>query len=135
MVSKHFGWLSPQEDLKKSAEIPDLDLRRIEDSFNDLVSTVDLLVNRSTALVLTLHSKLDETLQQAFAPEPQEDKEIKAVDSGVLQGLGAGLREVFESFVDLTSSVVEEFESVITQAFGDRRGVVKEAETQQGRCI
>lgn len=137
MVSTHFGWLGTQEELavNKSAEMPDLDLRRIEDSFNDLVSKVDLLVNRSMALVFRFHSRLDETLQQAFAPEPQEDKEIKALDSDILQGVGVGLKEVFESFVDFTSSVVEEFESVITQAFDDLHGVVKEAETEQGRCI
>lgn len=114
--------------------MPDLDLRRIEDSFNELVSKVDMLVNRSMALVFIFHSRLDETLQQAYAPEPQEDSDIKALDTDFLQGIGVGLKEVLASFVDFTSSVVEEFESVIMQAFDDLHGVVVEAETEQGIC-
>lgn len=121
--------------MNKSAEMVDLDLRRIEDSFNDLVSKVDILVNRSMALVFRFHSKLDETLQQVFAPKPQEDKEIEAPDSDFMQGIGVGLKEVLESFVDFTSSVMEEFESVITQAFDDLRGVIEEEETEQGRGV
>lgn len=112
-----------------------MDLKRIEDSFNNLVFKVDMLVNRSMALVFRFHSKLDETLQQAFAPELQEEKEIQALDTDVLQGVGVGLKEVLESFVDFTSSVVEEFESVITQAFADLHGVIEETETEQGRCV
>ncbi|KAK3566802.1 hypothetical protein QTP86_004501 [Hemibagrus guttatus] len=132
-VSTHFGLINTQEELtmNKSAEMPDLDLKRIKDSFNDLVSKVDTLVNRSMALVFRFHSKMDETLQQAFAPEPQEDKKIKALDSDFLQGVGVGLKEVLVSFVDFTSSVLDEFESVITQAFDDLHGVMEEAETEQ----
>lgn len=121
--------------MNKSAEIPNLNLKRIEDSFNDVVSKVDILVNRSMALVFRFQSKLDEALQQAFAPEPQEDKEIKALDSDLLQGVGVGLKEVLESFVDFTSSVVKEFESVLMQAFDDLHGAIEEAETEQGRCV
>lgn len=119
--------------MNKSAETPDLDLKSIEDSFNNLVSKVDNLVNRSMGLVFRFHSKLDETLQQAFAPEPKEDKGIPALDSDLLQGAGIGLQEVLESLVDFTISVVEEFESVITQAFDDLHGVLEEAEMEQGR--
>lgn len=114
--------------------MPDLDLKRIEDSFNDLVSKVDMLVNRSMALVFIFHSRLDEALQQTYAPEPQEDSDIKALDTDFLQGIGVGLKEVLASFVDFTSGIVEEFESVITQAFDDLHGVVVEAETEQGIC-
>ncbi|KAF4089623.1 hypothetical protein AMELA_G00069420 [Ameiurus melas] len=136
-VNTHFGLPSTQEELtvNKSAEMVDLDLRRIEDSFNDLVSKVDILVNRSMAIVFRFHSKLDETLQQVFAPKPQEDKEIEALDSDFLQGVGVGLKEVLESFVDFTSSVMEEFESVITQAFDDLRGVIEEEETEQEKQL
>ncbi|XP_053089543.1 clusterin-like protein 1 [Pangasianodon hypophthalmus] len=136
-VSTHFGLPSPQEELtvNKSAEMPDLDLRKIEDSFNNLVSKVDILVNRSIALVFRFHSKLDETLQQTFTPEPQVDTEIKALDSDFLHGVGVGLKEVLESFVDFTSSVMEEFESVITQVFDDLHGVIEEAETEQEKQL
>lgn len=115
--------------------MPNLNLRRTEDSFKDVVSKVDILVNRSMALVFRFHSKLDEALQQAFAPEPQEDKELKALDSDLLQDVGVGLKEVLESFVDFTSSVVEEFESVLMQDFDELHGVIEEAETEQGRCV
>lgn len=121
--------------MNKSAETSDADLRWIEDSFHDLVSKVDILVNRSMALVFRFPSKLDETLQQAFAPEQEEDTEFKAVDSGFLQGVEVGLKAVLESFVDFTSSVVEELESAITQAFVDLHGVIEEAETEQGVCF
>ncbi|XP_046706810.1 clusterin-like protein 1 [Silurus meridionalis] len=132
-LSTRFGLLSTQEELRvnKSTEIPDTDLRRLEESFNDLVSRVDMLVNRSIALVFRFHSKLNETLQQAFAPEPHKDTKIKALDSDFLQGVGVGLQEVLDSFVDFTSSMMEEFESMITQAFDDLHGVIEEAETEQ----
>lgn len=115
--------------------MPDLQLMRIEDSFNDLVSKVDTLVTRSTTLVFKFHSKMDETLQQTFTPELQEDKEMKALDPDFFQGLGVGLKDVLESFVDFTSSVLEEFETVIKQAFDDLHGVMEEAEKEQGRCV
>ncbi|KAG7329977.1 hypothetical protein KOW79_006199 [Hemibagrus wyckioides] len=136
-VSTHFGLINTQEELtmNKSEEMPDLDLKRIEDTFNDLVSRVDTLVTRSMALVFRFHSKMDETLQQAFTPEPQEDKKIKTLDSDFLQGVGVGLKEVLESFVDFTSSVLDEFESVITQAFDDLHGVMEEAETEQEKQL
>ncbi|XP_053360258.1 clusterin-like protein 1 [Clarias gariepinus] len=136
-LSTHFGLLITREELtvNKSAETPDLDLKSIEDSFNNLVSKVDNLVNRSMGLVFRFHSKLDETLQQAFAPEPKEDKGIPALDSDLLQGAGIGLQEVLESFVDFTISVVEEFESVITQAFDDAHGVLEEAEMEQEKQL
>ncbi|KAF5898995.1 clusterin-like protein 1, partial [Clarias magur] len=132
-LSTHFGLLLTREELavNKVAETPDLDLKSIEDSFNNLVSKVDKLVNRSMGLVFRFHTKLDETLQQAFASEPKEDKEIPVVDSDLLQGAGVGLQEVLESFVDFTISVLEGFESVITQAFDDLHGVLEEAETEQ----
>lgn len=120
--------------MNTSAEMPDLDMKKIEESFNNLVSKVDTLVTRSMALVFRFHSKLDETLQQAFAPEPQEDKEIKAMDLDFLQGVGVGLKEVLESFVDFSSSLMEGFESVISQAFDDLHGVIEDTETEQGRC-
>lgn len=136
-MNTHFGWPSTQEELtvNKAVEMPDLDLKRIEDLFNGLVSKVDILVNHSMALVFRFHSKLDETLQQAFAPEPPEDKEIRALGTDFLGGVEVGFKEVLESFVDFTSSVVEEFVSVITRAFDNLHGVIEETEAEQGRCV
>ncbi|XP_060730129.1 clusterin-like protein 1 isoform X2 [Tachysurus vachellii] len=136
-VSTHFGLINTEDafTINKSTEMPDLQLKRIEDSFNDLVSKVDTLVTRSTALVFRFHSKMDETLQQAFTPELQEDKEMKALDSDFLHGLGVGLKDMLESFVDFTSSVLEEFETVITQAFDDLHGVMEEAEKEQEKQL
>ncbi|XP_062849149.1 LOW QUALITY PROTEIN: clusterin-like protein 1 [Trichomycterus rosablanca] len=131
-MSAHFG---THEELaaNESTEMSELELLRIEDSFSNLVSKVSILVNHSTALVSRFHSELDDTLRQAFAPTPQEDKESKALNSAFLQEVG--LEEVLDSFIDFTKSVVQEFGAVIMQVFDDLHGVTEKAEQKQEKQL
>ncbi|KAK7159285.1 hypothetical protein R3I94_005576 [Phoxinus phoxinus] len=126
-LSSRFGPRDAQDEvaLNQSAENPDLEVVRIEDSFSNLLTKVGTLVNRSTVLVSHFHHELDQALRRAFSPELQEDKESelalkpanKALDSAFREGVG--LDDVLESFFDFGRNVLEEFGAVITQAFSD----------------
>ncbi|KTG38490.1 hypothetical protein cypCar_00021749 [Cyprinus carpio] len=116
-LSSRFGPRDTQDEvvLNQSAENPDLEVVRIEDSFSNLLTKVGTLVNRSVVLVSSFHRELDQTLRRAFNPELQENNESelvlkpanKALDSAFLEGVG--LEDVLESFFDFGRSVLEEF--------------------------
>ncbi len=124
--------------LNQSAENPDLEVVRIEDSFSNLLTKVGTLVNRSVVLVSRFHHELDQTLRRAFSPELQEDKESelvlkpanKALDSAFLEGVG--LEDVLESFFDFGRSVLEEFGAVVTQAVSDIHDATEKTEGEKG---
>lgn len=124
--------------LNQSAENPDLEVVRIEDSFSNLHSKVGTLVNRSVVLVSHFHHELDQALRRAFSPELQEDKESelvlkpanKALDSAFLEGVG--LEDVLESFFDFGRSVLEEFGAVVTQAVSDIHDAMEKTDEQKG---
>ncbi|XP_026142747.1 clusterin-like protein 1 [Carassius auratus] len=132
-LSSRFGPRDTQDEvvLNQSAENPDLEVVRIEDSFSSLLTKVGTLVNRSVTLVSHFHRELDQALRRPFNPELQEDKESelvlkpanKALDSAFLEGVG--LEDVLESFFDFGRSVLEEFGAVVTQAFGDFHDAVE----------
>ncbi|KAK9979314.1 hypothetical protein ABG768_012750 [Culter alburnus] len=142
-LSSRFGPRDTQEEvaLNQSAENPDLEVVRIEDSFSNLLTKVGTLVNRSVVLVSHFHHELDQALRRAFSPELQEDKERelalkpanKALDSAFLEGVG--LDDVLESFFDFGRSVLEEFGAVITQAFSDIHDAGMKTEKEEGRKL
>lgn len=122
--------------LNQSAENPDLEVVRIEDSFNTLLTKVGTLVNRSVVLASHFHHELDQALRTAFSPEA--DREIQLVlrpssedlDSDFLQGVG--LDEVLESFFDFGRSVLEEFGAVITQVLSDVHDSAEDKKANEG---
>ncbi|KAA0719302.1 Clusterin-like protein 1 [Triplophysa tibetana] len=124
-LSSRFGPRDAQDAivLIQSAETPDLEVVRIEDSFNNLLTKVGTLVNHSVVLVSHFHFELDQTLHTAFSPEADRETELmlkpsnEDLDSDFLQGVG--LDDVLESFSDFGRSVMEEFGAVITQVFSD----------------
>ncbi|XP_067219988.1 clusterin-like protein 1 [Chanodichthys erythropterus] len=142
-LSSRFGPRDTQDEvaLNQSAENPDLEVVRIEDSFSNLLTKVGTLVNRSVVLVSHFHHELDQALRRAFSPELQEDKERelalkpanKALDSAFLEGVG--LDDVLESFFDFGRSVLEEFGAVITQAFSDIHDAGMKTEKEEGRKL
>lgn len=110
----------------------DTNIARIEDSFNQLVRRIGMLVDRSVALVSKMSSRLDKGLLTAFLnntdiqmEESTSDPYYPGRDSGFLQGVG--LEEVMDSFLDFGKSVVEEFGAVVTQVFDDLHEVVEKA--------
>jgi len=134
-VSRRFGPREPPVEaadilVNQSTEKPDLDVVRLEESFDRLMSNVGTVVNRSVVLVAKMGSKLDRVLQAAFfnSTEEQEatsDPFYPARDSGFLQGVG--LEEVLESFFDFGRSVVEEFGAVVTQVFEEEKVKARDA--------
>ncbi|XP_056333142.1 clusterin-like protein 1 [Danio aesculapii] len=126
-LSSHFEPHDAQDEvaLNQSAETPDLQVVRIEDSFSSLISKVGALVNRSVVLVSHFRHELDQALRRAFSPELQDDRERevqlkpenKALDSAFLEGVG--LDDVLDSFFDFGRRVLDEFGAVVTQAFSD----------------
>ncbi|TRY97653.1 hypothetical protein DNTS_035473, partial [Danionella cerebrum] len=134
-LSSRFSPGDPQDEvaLNQSAENPDLEVVRIEDSFSNLLSRVGTLVNRSVVLVSHFHRELDQALRRAFTPEFQDEKERelellsdnKPLDSAFLEGVG--LDDVLDSFFDFGRRVFEEFGAVVTQAFGDIHEVAEKA--------
>uniref|UniRef100_A0A667XH82 Clusterin n=1 Tax=Myripristis murdjan TaxID=586833 RepID=A0A667XH82_9TELE len=124
--------------INQSADNPDMEVARIEDSFKRLMSKVGTLVDRSINLVSKMSGKLDKVLQKAFLNKTDEVVEVAttdpfypARDSGFLQGVG--LEEVLESFFDFGKSVVEEFSAVVTQVFDDLHEAVEEEKTKGKR--
>ncbi|KAL2097646.1 hypothetical protein ACEWY4_006853 [Coilia grayii] len=123
-LSSHFGPRGSDLGENQTAESPEQEVVRIEDSFSSLLSKVGNLVNRCVVLVSHMHRQLDSTLRKTFDPKVQ-DKETEIVlpspnedlDSGFLKGIG--LEEVMDSFFDFGRSVVEEFGAVLTQVFDD----------------
>uniref|UniRef100_A0A672H9Z5 Clusterin n=1 Tax=Salarias fasciatus TaxID=181472 RepID=A0A672H9Z5_SALFA len=114
----------------------DLDVDRIEDSFNRLLRRVSWLVERSAGLVSRMSSRLDRALQTAFlnqtrapAAPPTLDPLDPARDSGFMQGVG--LEEVLESFFDFGKSVVEEFGAVVTRVFDDLQQAAEQESAPQ----
>ncbi|XP_077086230.1 clusterin-like protein 1 isoform X1 [Siphateles boraxobius] len=142
-LSSRFGPRHAQDEvaLNQSAENPDLEVVRIEDSFSNLLTKVGTLVNRSAVLVSHFHHELDQALRRAFSPELQEDKESelalkpanKALDSAFLEGVG--LDDVLESFFDFGRNVLEEFGAVITKAFSDIPDAVEETAREEERKL
>ncbi|XP_067309704.1 clusterin-like protein 1 [Pseudorasbora parva] len=138
-LSSRFGPRDAQDEvaLNQSAENPDLEVVRIEDSFSSVLTKVGTLVNRSVVLVSHFHHELDQALRRAFSPELQEDKESelalkpanKVLDSAFLEGVG--LDDVLESFFDFGRSVLEEFGAVITKAFSDMHDAVEKTEEEE----
>uniref|UniRef100_A0A673L716 Clusterin n=1 Tax=Sinocyclocheilus rhinocerous TaxID=307959 RepID=A0A673L716_9TELE len=141
-LSSRFGPRDTQDEvvLNQSAENPDLEVVRIEDSFSNLLTKVGTLVNRSVVLVSHFHHELDQALLRAFSPELQEDKESelvlkpanKALDSAFLEGVE--LEDVLESFFDFGRSVLEEFGAVVTQAFSDIHDAMEKTEEEKEIC-
>ncbi|XP_078143572.1 clusterin-like protein 1 [Centroberyx gerrardi] len=135
-VSRRFGPREPPMEVdeilvNQSPDNPDMEVIRIEDSFNRLMSKVGTLVNRSIVLVSKMRSRLDKVLQRAFlnktdelAEESTSDPFNPARDSGFLQGVG--LEEVLDSFFDFGKSVVEEFGAVVTEVFDDLHEAVED---------
>ncbi|XP_029971915.1 clusterin-like protein 1 [Salarias fasciatus] len=114
----------------------DLDVDRIEDSFNRLLRRVSWLVERSAGLVSRMSSRLDRALQTAFlnqtrapAAPPTLDPLDPARDSGFMQGVG--LEEVLESFFDFGKSVVEEFGAVVTRVFDDLQQAAEQQDDKE----
>uniref|UniRef100_A0A8C1XNR1 Clusterin n=1 Tax=Cyprinus carpio TaxID=7962 RepID=A0A8C1XNR1_CYPCA len=142
-LSSRFGLRDTQDDivLNQSAENPDLEVVRIEDSFSNLVTKVGSLVSRSVVLVSHFHHELDQALRRAFSPELQEDKESelvlkpanKALDSAFQEGVG--LEDVLESFFDFGRSVLEEFGAVVTQAFSDIHDTMEKTEEKERKLF
>ncbi|KTF74507.1 hypothetical protein cypCar_00032228 [Cyprinus carpio] len=138
-LSSRFGLRDTQDDivLNQSAENPDLEVVRIEDSFSNLVTKVGSLVSRSVVLVSHFHHELDQALRRAFSPELQEDKESelvlkpanKALDTAFQEGVG--LEDVLESVFDFGRSVLEEFGAVVTQAFSDIHDTMEKTEEKE----
>ncbi|KAM3842263.1 clusterin-like protein 1 [Diretmus argenteus] len=134
-VSKRFGPREPPMDtgdiiVNQSPEA-DMEVVRMEDTFNRLMSKVGALVDRSILLVSKMRSRLDNVLQRAFLDktdsleeQPTSDPFYPARDSGFLQGVG--LEEVMDSFFDFGKSVVEEFGAVVTQVFDDLHVAVED---------
>lgn len=128
-----------REDIlvNQDPENTDTEVARIENSFNHLINTVGMLVDRSVALVSRMSNRFDKALQRAFLnntdllmEETTTDTYYPARDSGFLQGVG--LEEVMDSFLDFGKSVVEEFGAVVTQVFDDLHEAVEE-ETKKGK--
>ncbi|XDV27423.1 hypothetical protein PO909_030958 [Leuciscus waleckii] len=142
-LSSRFGPRDARDEvaLNQSAENPDLEVVRIEDSFSNLLTKVGTLVNRSAVLVSHFHHELDQALRRAFSPELQEDKESelalkpanKALDSAFLEGVG--LDDVLESFFDFGRNVLEEFGAVITQAFSDIHDAVEKTPKEKEKKL
>ncbi|KAG1969794.1 clusterin-like protein 1 [Pimephales promelas] len=141
-LSSRFGPRDAQDEvaLNQSAENPDLEVVRIEDSFSNLLTKVGTLVNRSAVLVSHFHHELDQALRRAFSPE-REDKESelalrpakKALDSAFLEG--EGLDDVLESFFDFGRNVLEEFGAVITRAFSSIHDAVEKTAKEEEKKL
>ncbi|KAM6948449.1 clusterin-like protein 1 [Aplochiton taeniatus] len=120
------------------AEEADMEVLRIEDSFNRLLTKMGTLFNRSVTLAVRMHGQLDQVLQRAFSNSSQQDDELEVVnvpfspdtDSAFLQGVG--LEEVLDSFFDFGKSVVDEFGAVVTRVFDDLHEAVEEEEKKRG---
>ncbi|XP_016126163.1 clusterin-like protein 1 isoform X2 [Sinocyclocheilus grahami] len=137
-LSSRFGPRDTQDEvvLNQSAENPDLEVVRIEDSFSNLLTEVGSLVNRSVVLVSHFHHELDQALRRAFSPELQEDKESELVLKPANKALeGVGLEDVLESFFDFGRSVLEEFGAVVTQAFSDIHDAMEKTEVEKERKL
>ncbi|KAL7879937.1 hypothetical protein SRHO_G00021910 [Serrasalmus rhombeus] len=142
-VSTRFGSQGFREELEmnQGGESPDLDVVRIEDSFNSLLTKVGNLVNRSMVLVSRFQKQLDQALRKAFTPELQEDEDREVLlpsageelDSAFLQGVG--LDEVLESFFDFGRNLAEEFGAVVTQVFDNLHGTIEEAEKEREKQL
>lgn len=140
MTSRYIPRPSEQQlGQNQTAEGPEQDVVRIEESFGTLLSKVGALVSRCVVLATNIHQKLDSTLRKTFDPKLQgrEDEIVLAspdedLDSGFLNGVG--LEEVMESFFDFGRSVVEEFGAVLTQAFDDISDAVEE-ERKRGELL
>lgn len=123
----------------QSAETPDLEVVRIEDSFNNLLTKVGTLVNHSVVLVSHFHRELDQALRTAFSPEADRETELmlkpsnEGLDSDFLQGVG--LDDVLESFFDFGRSVMEEFGAVITQVFSDLHDSAEDKNANEGAVV
>ncbi|KAF7651346.1 hypothetical protein LDENG_00112240 [Lucifuga dentata] len=141
-VSRRFG---PRETPVNAADIlvnqnpnsTDTEIIYIKKSFNQLMSKVGTLVNRSRVLVSRMNSKLDKVLQNTFlnqigvlVEEPTSDPYYPA---RFLQGVS--LEEVLDSSFDFGRSVVEEFGAVVTQEFDDLHGAVEEAKKKARQSI
>ncbi|XP_029110785.1 clusterin-like protein 1 [Scleropages formosus] len=113
---------SDSEDLvySESAEGTDVDVELVEDSFSRLRNKVLSLYDKGVALVSRMHQEFDQAFQAAFISEPKPkplsvDWEVR--ETGFFQGIR--LDDVLDSFFDFGRSVIEEFSSVITEAFDD----------------
>lgn len=132
-LSSRFGPRDARDELalNQSAGNLDLEVVRIEDSFNSLLTKVGTLVNRSVVLVSHFHHELDQALRTAFSHEVDREREVmlktsdEDLDSDFLQGVG--LDDVLESFFDFGRTVMAEFGAVITQVFSDLRVEGKKA--------
>ncbi|XP_057189232.1 clusterin-like protein 1 isoform X2 [Triplophysa rosa] len=140
-LSSRFGPRDAQDEivLNQSAENPDLEVVRIEDSFNNLLTKVGTLVSHSVVLVSHFHHELDQALRTAFSPEVDRETELmlkpsnEELDSDFLQGVG--LDDVLESFFDFGRSVMEEFGAVITQVFGDLHDSAEEKNANEEKKL
>ncbi|KAI4903514.1 hypothetical protein NFI96_027562, partial [Prochilodus magdalenae] len=142
-VSTHLSSRGIREEfeINQNGQSPDLDVVRIEDSFQNLLTKVGNLVNRSKVLVSRFQQQLDQALRKAFAPELQEDEDKETVlpsageelDSAFLQGVG--LDEVLESFFDFGRSLAEEFGAVVTQVFDNLHSTIEEAEKEREKQL
>ncbi|XP_035026602.1 clusterin-like protein 1 [Hippoglossus stenolepis] len=140
-VSSRFGSREPRLDagdilVNQGPENADTDVDNIEDSFNRLITKVDVVVNHSVALVTRMSSRLDRVLRKTFlnnsnvlTEESTTDPYYPGRDSGFLQGVG--LEEVLDSFYDFGKSVVEEFGAVVTQVFDDLHGAVEKEKRER----
>nr|XP_046176767.1 clusterin-like protein 1 [Oncorhynchus gorbuscha]XP_046176768.1 clusterin-like protein 1 [Oncorhynchus gorbuscha] len=136
--SSRFGQRDPRPldgDMlvNQSADKPDREVVRIEDSFNSLIAKVGSLFERSVVLVDKMQGKLDQNLQKAFDPQsrgqargqqPTQDPLFLGMDLGFIHRVG--LEEVLDSFFNFGKSVVEDFGDVVTQVFDDLKDVVEE---------
>ncbi|KAJ8378866.1 hypothetical protein AAFF_G00233680 [Aldrovandia affinis] len=121
--------------VNSSPDDPDLDVLKVEDSFNRLLHKVGTLYDKSVMLVSNMHKEFDQVFQTVFSPETRGDEAAphspahREMDSDFFRGIG--LDEVVESLFDFGKSVLQEFSSVITQVFDDIHKTVQESDQQK----
>ncbi|KAL4635253.1 clusterin-like protein 1 [Arapaima gigas] len=127
-MSSQFQSPESQKEINtKISEDTDADLVLVEDSFSRLRNKVLSLYDQGVALVSRMHREFDQAFQAAFTsdpkPKPQSpDWEVR--ETGFFQGIR--LDDVLDSFFDFGKSVIEEFSSVITEAFDDVQEAAEE---------
>ncbi|XP_012987173.1 clusterin-like protein 1 isoform X2 [Esox lucius] len=110
--------------VNQSADNSDLDVVRIEDSFNRLIAKVGNLFERKMVLIDKIKGKLEQVLQKAWGEQVSQDPFSPEADSGFIHGVG--LEDVLDSFFDFGKSIMEEFGAVVTQVFDDLNGTAEE---------
>ncbi|KAJ8336469.1 hypothetical protein SKAU_G00376890 [Synaphobranchus kaupii] len=122
--------------VNSSPDDPDLEVLKVEDSFSRLLKKVGTLYDKSVVLVTNMHQEFNQVFREVFSletrggsVEPLSQTQKDPDSSDFFQGVG--LDDVLESFFYFSKSVLQEFSSVVTQAFDDIEQTFQQSEVQK----